>query len=138
MALRSDRLYVNLPVKDLKKSMDYFSEIGFEFDPRFTDENATCMIINDNTFVMLLVEDSFKSFIKQDLPDSTKTAEVIIALAANSREQVDEIVDKAMAAGGKLSNEPMVQDFMYARSFEDIDGHLWEVLFVDISAFSQG
>ncbi|MCM3177443.1 VOC family protein [Cytobacillus horneckiae] len=129
MSIRADRTYINLPVKNLKKSVDFFTKVGFEFDANFTDENATCMVINDHTFIMLLVEDFFKTFTKKQISDSAKNTEVIVALSAESRDKVDEIVNKALAAGGKTSNEPIDHGFMYGWSFEDIDGHLWEVVY---------
>lgn len=137
MAVTADKIFVNLPVKDLNKSVDFFTKIGFEFNPQFTDENATCMVISDHIFVMLLVENFFKTFIKKEISDATKSTEVIIALSAESREKVDELVNKALAASGKPSNEPMDHGFMYVRSFQDIDGHLWEIMFMDESAVHQ-
>lgn len=137
MGLQARQLYLNLPVKDLNKSVEFFTQIGFEFNQQFTDENATCMVINENTFVMLLVEDFFKTFTKKDISDAEKSPEVIVALSADSREQVDEIVNKALAAGGKHSNEPIDHGFMYGWSFQDLDGHLWELTYMDESAFGQ-
>jgi uncharacterized protein len=131
------KIFVNLPVKDLTKSVDFFTQLGFEFDPQFTDENATCMIISDEAFVMLLVEDFFKTFTKKEVADATTHTEAILALSTESREQVDEVVNKALAAGGQPSNDPMDQGFMYAWSFQDLDGHLWEVLYMDPSAVEQ-
>jgi predicted lactoylglutathione lyase len=138
MALTADKIFVNLPVKNLNKSVDFFTQIGFEFNPQFTDENATCMIISDHIFVMLLVEDFFKTFIKKEIADATKTTEVIMAVSAESREKVDEIVNKALAAGGKASNEPIDHGFMYVWSFQDLDGHLWEFMYMDEIAVVQG
>lgn len=137
MGVQSEKIFVNLPVKDLNKSVEFFTKIGFEFNAQFTDENATSMIISENIFVMLLVENFFKTFIKKEIADATKSTEVIVALSAASREQVDEIVNKALAAGGKTSNEPMDQGFMYQRSFQDIDGHQWEIIYMDQSTFAQ-
>ena len=136
-ATQTRQIFVNLPVKDLTKTVDFFTKLGFEFDPKFTDENATCLIINDNAFAMLLVEDFFKKFIKKDVCNTTTHAEAICALSAESRDQVDEIVDKALAAGGRPANDPMDEGFMYARIFEDLDGHLWEILYMDPNAMEQ-
>lgn len=133
MALKMDKIFVNLPVKDLGKSMEFFTKIGFEFNPQFTDENATCMMISDHIFVMLLVEDFFKTFTNKEISNSAATTEVIIALSADSKEQVDEIVNKALDAGAGKSNDPVDHGFMYSWSFEDIDGHLWEVMYMDPS-----
>ncbi|WP_417897382.1 VOC family protein [Bacillus haimaensis] len=131
MALKADKIFVNLPVKNLDETIEFFSKIGFEFNPQFTDENATCMVISDNIFAMLLVEDYFKSFTKKDISDTAKSSEVIIALTANSREEVEEIVNRAFDAGGKPSNDPQDHGFMYGWGFEDINGHLWEVFYME-------
>ncbi|MCQ6557385.1 VOC family protein [Paenibacillus mendelii] len=138
MGTQADKIFVNLPVKDLKKSIDFFTALGFEFNAQYTDDNATCMVISEHIFVMLLVEDFFQTFTKKAISDSTKTTEVILALSANSREAVDELVHKALAAGGKASNDPADHGFMYAWSFQDIDGHLWEIMYMDESAADQG
>ena len=130
----SRMLFVNLPVKDLDRSVEFFTELGFSFDPRFTDETATQMIVGDNAFVMLLVEDRFKDFTKKALADATRQTEVIMAVSAQSREGVDELADKALGAGGSPANEPLEMGFMYGRSFQDPDGHLWEVVWMDPSA----
>jgi len=124
--------FVNLPVKDLDRSVDFFTRLGFSFDQRFTDETATQMIISDHAFVMLLTEDRFKDFTKKALADATTHTEVIIALSADSREGVDELADKALEVGGSPATEPLeMGDFMYSRSFQDPDGHLWEVVWMD-------
>ncbi|MFE5317997.1 VOC family protein [Paenibacillus sp. NPDC056579] len=134
MAVTSDKIFVNLPVKDLQQSMDFFKKAGFEFNPHFTDENAACLVISDSIFAMLLVEPFFSSFTKKEITDTAKSAEVIVGLSASSRAQVDEIVNKAVAAGGSSNSEPMDQGFMYSRSFQDVDGHIWEVIYMDMSA----
>jgi hypothetical protein len=130
-------MFVNLPVKDLDRSVDFFTKLGFSFDPRFTDETATQMIVGDDAFVMLLVEDRFKDFTKKQLVDATKQTEVIVALSAESREGVDELADKALEAGASPANDPLDMGFMYGRSFDDPDGHLWEVVWMDPSAIEQ-
>ncbi|MGI8479982.1 MAG: VOC family protein, partial [Gaiellaceae bacterium] len=129
----SRMLFVNLPVKDLDKSVAFFTQLGFTFDPQFTDETATQMIVSDNAFVMLLLENKFKEFTKKELADATKHTEVIMALSAESREGVDELADKALAAGGSPANDPLEMGFMYGRSFQDVDGHIWEVIWMDPS-----
>ncbi|ANA79593.1 Glyoxalase/bleomycin resistance protein/dioxygenase [Paenibacillus vortex V453] len=131
MALKCDNIFVNLPVKDLEKTKEFFSKIGFEFNAQFTDKNAACLVIGDNIFAMLLTEDYFKTFTKKDLSNAANTTEVILALSADSREQVDEIVNHALAAGGSPSNDPVDHGFMYGWSFQDPDGHLWEVMYMD-------
>lgn len=137
MAYKSTHTFVNLPVKDLNQTKEFFSSIGFEFNPQFSDEKAACLVINDNTFVQLLTESYFQTFISKPVADVASAAAGIIALSADSREQVDELADKALAAGGKQSKEPADHGFMYVRSFEDLDGHLWEIAFFDPSAYSQ-
>jgi len=133
-AASSRKIFVNLAVKDLGKAVDFFTELGFSFNPQFTDEQATCMIVSDEAFVMLLVEDRFKDFTKKEIVDSTTHTEAILALSAESREQVDELVNKALSAGGQPANDPMDHGFMYGWSFQDLDGHLWEVIWMDPSA----
>ncbi|GGG10812.1 extradiol dioxygenase [Paenibacillus albidus] len=131
MAFQAKQIFVNLPVKDLKKSIAFFTEIGFEFNTQMTDENATSMIISENIYVMLLVEEFFKSFTNKAIGDTTEQAEVIVALSAGSREEVDEVVNKALAAGAGHYNDPVDHGFMYTRSFKDLDGHLWEVFIME-------
>jgi len=127
----SRKIFVNLAVADLSRSVDFFSRLGFTFDPRFTDESATCMVVSDEAFVMLLVEPRFKGFTKKRLVDSATHTEAILAVSAESREDVDALADTALAAGGSPANDPMELDFMYGRSFNDPDGHLWEVFWMD-------
>ncbi|MVP01843.1 VOC family protein [Paenibacillus lutrae] len=138
MALQADKIFVNLPVKDLNKTVEFFTQIGFEFNPQFTDENATCMVISEHIFVMLLVEDFFKTFTKKQITDTAVSTEVIVALSADSREQVDEIVSKALAAGAAAYNDKVDHGFMYSWSFQDINGHLWELVYMDESTVNQG
>ena len=131
----SKQIYVNLPVKDLKRSIEFFTNLGFKFNPQFTDENATCMIIGENIFVMLLVEKFFKTFTKKEITDSSKSTEVILCLSADSREEVDEMVSKAIEAGGSApKDEKQESEWMYGHGFQDIDGHLWEIMYMDESA----
>lgn len=127
------QIFVNLAVKDLKKSIEFFSKLGFKFNPQFTDENATCMIISDNIFAMLLVEKFFKTFTKKEVSDAKRSTEVLVALAVESKEKVDEMVSKAISAGGKEPREPQDHGWMYGRAFEDLDGHIWEVFYMDES-----
>lgn len=127
----SRKIFVNLPVSDLPKSVEFFTYLGFEFNAQFTDENATAMVVGENAFVMLLVKPFFKTFTGKQIADATTHTEAIIALSAGSRQQVDDMADKALAAGGKPSNDPMDVGSMYGRSFQDLDGHLWEVMYMD-------
>ncbi|QHJ70973.1 VOC family protein [Planococcus halotolerans] len=130
MAIQSNHIFINLPVKDLNRSMQFFSDIGFEFNEQMTDKNAACMIVGRNIYVMMLVEDYFKSFTGKALSDSAASTEVIVSITADSRAGVDEIVNNALAAGASASNDKMDNEFMYGWSFEDIDGHLWEVMYM--------
>ena len=120
------QIFVNLPVKDLQRSVEFFTHLGYRFNPQFTDENATCMIVDDNIFVMLLVEGMFQTFTPKPLVDARTATEVLIALSLESREAVDEMVAAAVAAGGRVPREVQEHGFMYAHAFEDLDGHIWE------------
>jgi uncharacterized protein len=131
------KIFINLPVKDLKRSVAFFTGLGFSFNPQFTDENATCMIINDDASVMLLVQPYFETFVKKPISDAHSSTEVLVAFSADSRAHVDELADKALASGGKVAKEPQDHGFMYVRTFYDLDGHHWEVAFMDMSAFPQ-
>jgi uncharacterized protein len=131
------RIFINLPVKDLNKSIEFFTKLGFTFNPQFTDETATCMIIGENIFAMLLVESKFKEFTKKQITDSSSHTEAILAIDAESNQGVDDFVNKAIEAGAKEPMEARDYGFMYQRGFEDLDGHLWEVLFMDLSKFPQ-
>lgn len=133
----SRKIFVNIAVEDLDRSVEFFTTLGFSFDPRMTDETATCMIVNDDAYVMLLVESKFKEFTKKELVDPATHTEAILALSAESREQVDEFADTALEAGGTPANEPMDYGFMYGRSFQDPDGHLWEVVWMNPSALEE-
>ncbi len=133
----SRKIFVNLAVEDLDRSVDYFTKLGFTFDPRFTDESATCMIVSDDAFVMLLIKSRFQDFTKKQLADPSAQTEAIVALSADSRAEVDSFADKALGAGGSPANDPYDMDFMYGRSFNDPDGHLWEIVWMDPSALEQ-
>jgi predicted lactoylglutathione lyase len=131
------KIFVNLPVKDLNRSVAFFTQLGFEFNPQFTDEKATCMIISEDSYIMLLVEEFFKTFTTKDIADSSKTTEVITCLSADSRQEVDDLVKKAIAAGGKTYRDPQDHGFMYGHAFQDPDGHLWEVMWMDAAVVGQ-
>lgn len=130
-------LFPNLAVKDLDRAVAFFTELGFTFDPRFTDDTATAMIVNEQAIVMLLTESKFAEFTTRELADPTKQTETIIAVSADSREDVDEFADKALATGGSPAKEPMDMGFMYGRSFRDPDGHHWEIVWMDPAALEQ-
>jgi predicted lactoylglutathione lyase len=130
-------IFVNLPVKDLDKSMSFFKALGFSFNPQFTDETAACMVISDTIFAMLLTHAKFKEFTPKAIADATQTSEVLIALSRENREAVDKIVKDAVAAGGSTYNQPQDHGFMYGHGFQDLDGHIWEVMWMDPAAVQQ-
>jgi predicted lactoylglutathione lyase len=132
------KLFVNIAVADLGRAVDFFTGLGFEFDPRFTDETATCMLIGEDAYAMLLVNERFQDFTTKEIADSATQTEAILALSADSREEVDDFAEKALATGGRPANDPMDMGFMYSRSFQDPDGHLWEVFWMDPAAVEQG
>jgi predicted lactoylglutathione lyase len=128
------KIFLNLPAKDLNKTIEFFTKLGFKFNPQFTDENATCMIVGEDIFVMLLVEKFFKTFTEKEICDTSKNIEVIVALSVEGREKVDQMINKAIEAGGRESREPQDHGWMYGRSFEDINGHIWEIIYMDKNA----
>ena len=133
----SRKLFVNLPVKELDRSVRFFTALGFSFNAHFTDETATCMIVSESSFVMLLTEEKFKQFTPRQLCDTKQATEVLVCLSAESRAEVDQLVAKAVAAGGSLYKEPIDFGFMYGHSFQDPDGHQWEVMFMEPEAIPQ-
>ncbi|MET9510854.1 VOC family protein [Streptomyces flavidovirens] len=131
-------IFVNLPVKDLDTTKAFFGKLGFSFNPQFSDDKTACLVISDTIFAMLLTEPRFKEFTKKEIADTSRTTEVLLALSAESREKVDEMADTALASGGSPANEPLDHGFMYGRSFQDPDGHTWEVIWMDPSAVEGG
>lgn len=127
-------IFVNLPVKDLVKSMAFFEALGFSFNPQFSDETGACMVISDTIFAMLLSHEKFAGFSPKPIADTDKTTEVLIALSRDNREAVDAIVEAALAAGGSTFSEPQDHGFMYGRAFRDLDGHVWEAFWMDPAA----
>jgi predicted lactoylglutathione lyase len=127
-------IFVNLPVKDLEASKRFFGALGFGFNPQFTDENAACMIVEENIYVMLLTEPRFRDFINGEISDAENTTEVLTALSADSRAQVDDLLAKALAAGAKPWKPVIDFGSMYGCSFQDPDGHVWEVMWMDPAA----
>jgi uncharacterized protein len=125
------KLFVNLPVNDLNKTIKFFTHLGFTFNPQFTDENATCMIIGNESFVMFLVEKFFKNFTNKEICNATDKTEVILALSVKNRGQVDNMITKVIEAGGKEYMKSQDHGWMYYRSFEDINGHVWEIVYMD-------
>jgi predicted lactoylglutathione lyase len=128
------KLFVNIPVRDLKKSMDFFSTLGFTFNKQFTDEKAACMVVNEDAYFMLLTEPFFRTFTSRQPADTSQVTESMFALSCESRAEVDEIVRKAIDAGGSHAKDPIDHGFMYGWSFYDLDGHHWEVLWMDPNA----
>ncbi len=132
------RIFVNLPVSNLTRSVDFFSELGFAFDDQFAGDHAACMIIGENMFAMLLVEEYFKRFIpRKEIADSEESAEVVVALSVDCRDEVDCTLDKAVAAGGSECRDATDAGWMYGRAFQDPDGHVWEIFSVDRSRMEQ-
>lgn len=131
------RIFVNLPVKNLGKSIAFFKALGFKFNKQFTDETAACMVISQDIYAMLLTHAKFKQFTTKAIADTKKSIEVLNALSADSKAKVDKLVDKAIASGGKEPRKPQDMGFMYLRAFEDLDGHTWEIFWMDPKAFAK-
>ncbi|TRW23926.1 glyoxalase/bleomycin resistance/extradiol dioxygenase family protein [Flavobacterium zepuense] len=132
-----NQIFVNLPVADLNRSVEFFTKIGFTFNPQFTNDDATCMVLNDTIYAMLLVPKFFKGFIDKEIADAKTTTSTILALSVNSRDEVNEFTDKALAAGGRQYKDAQEYPFMFSRNFEDLDGHMWEFFYMDMSAMPQ-
>jgi len=133
----ASKVFINLPVKNLDKSKAFFQGLGFSFNPQFTDEKAGCMVVSDSIFVMLLTETYFKTFIDTEVCDANRSTEVLIALDADSAGDVKQFVSKAESLGGRIYAEAKDHGFMYQHSFADLDGHKWEIAYVDMSQFPQ-
>ena len=133
------QIFVNLPVKDLQRSIDFFTKLGFSFNLQFTDEKAACLIINEGSiYAMLLTEPLFKNFTKKEIADATKTTEVLIAIDIETKEKVDELVKKAAEAGGSIYADPQDHGWMCQHGFADPDGHQWELLYMDETKVPKG
>jgi predicted lactoylglutathione lyase len=128
------KIFVNLPIQDMQRSRAFFEALGFSFNPQFSNDQGACCVIADNIFVMLLVQPFFQGFTKKPVADATKSTEVLIALDCASRDEVDAMVRKAVAAGGSAPTEPKDHGFMYQHGFDDPDGHGWEVFWMDPDA----
>jgi uncharacterized protein len=126
------QIFVNLPVKDLKRSMEFFGKLGYTFNPQFTNDDAACMVIDENIFAMLLMEPFFQTFTERTIIDAHSSVEVLIALSSDSRESVDKHVDGAISAGGRKL-KTLDYGWMYNRSYADLDGHVWEIAYMDLS-----
>ena len=131
-------LFLSLPIKDLDASVAFFTSLGFSFDPNFSDETGTCMIVSDQAMVMLLTEPRFADFAKKPIADPHGSTGAIVGVSAESRERVDELAEAALAAGAGRAADPIDMGFMYGRSFYDLDGHHWEVVWMDMEAAEQG
>ncbi|WP_330175935.1 VOC family protein [Streptomyces sp. NBC_01498] len=129
-------LFLNLPIKDLDTTKTFFGKLGFSFNEQFSDERTACLVLNENNFVMLLTEPRFKDFVSKEIADTTRTTEVLVGITAESRARVDELVDAALANGGSPANETQDHGFMYGRSFQDPDHHIWEVVWMDPAALT--
>jgi uncharacterized protein len=127
----SRKIFVNLPVKDLERSMSFFKKLGFQFNPQFTDDTAACMVIADDIYAMLLTHAKFKMFTKKEIADATTFTEVLTALSFESKREVNDFVDTALKAGAIEAGKPQDHEFMYGRSFDDLDGHTWEIFWMD-------
>jgi hypothetical protein len=129
------KIFVNLPVKDLNKSVEFFTKLGYTFNPQFTNEKATCMIIGEDIYIMLLVEEFFKTFLTTtEIADAKKTTEALICLSAESRAAVDNLIKTAIDAGGTIFRKAEDHGFMYSQAYQDLDGHIWEIMWMDINA----
>lgn len=129
-------IFVNLPVRDLERSRAFFSSLGFSFNPQFSNDDAACMVIGENIFAMLLVERFFRGFTNKPIADAREVTEVLTCLSCESREEVDALVAKAVAAGGRTPNPKQEHGFMYGHGFEDLDGHIWELSWMDPAAMA--
>ncbi|MEV6025180.1 VOC family protein [Streptomyces sp. NPDC052036] len=127
-------IFVNLPVVDVEASKKFFIELGYSINPQFTTDDCACVVISDTIIAMLLSKQRYADFTKKEIADATRTSEVLLCLSAESREKVDELVDRALAAGGSAGGETQDHGFMYGRSFDDLDGHTWEVMWMDPAA----
>ena len=130
----SRKIFVNLPIKNMERAKAFFSALGFFFNPQFTNEQGACMVVADDIFVMLLVEPFFQTFTKKAISDASKSTEVLVCLSCESRAEVDALVKKALAAGATVPNAPQDHGFMYGHGFEDLDGHIWELAYMDMAA----
>jgi predicted lactoylglutathione lyase len=138
MTTQSRLVFINLPVKDVAASQAFFTELGFAFDAKFTDESCACLVISGQAYAMLIAEGRFAEFTSKPVADARHATEAIVCVSADSREDVDAFADTALRTGGTKANEPMDHGFMYGRSFNDLDGHLWEVMWMSPEAVEQG
>lgn len=128
------KIFVNLPVKDLDKSKDFFTKIGFTINNQFTDDTAACVVVSEDIYIMILTHAKYKDFTKKEIADATKTSEVLNCFSFDSKEKVNEFVDAALKAGATEPGQPVDHGFMFSRSFDDLDGHTWEAVYMDMNA----
>ncbi|MFI1564552.1 VOC family protein [Streptomyces sp. NPDC020490] len=127
-------IFVNLATDDVEASKKFFTELGYTINPQFSTDDCACVVISDTIIAMLLSKQHYATFTKKEIADSRKTSEVLVCLSAESREKVDELVDRAITAGGSIAGETQDHGFMYGRAFDDLDGHTWEVVWMDPAA----
>ncbi|UXH78018.1 VOC family protein [Roseateles amylovorans] len=133
--MRHQQIFVNLPIKDLERTRRFYSALGYAFNPQFSNDQAVAMIISDDIYAMLLVEPFFQTFTPKAIADAHQTTEVLTCLSCESRAQVDDLIAKAKAAGGTIPREPQDMGFMYSQAYADPDGHIWELMHMDLSQF---
>jgi uncharacterized protein len=130
----ASQIFLNLPVKNLDASVAFFTKMGYTFNAQFTSADATCMIVNEHIYVMLLVNKYFKTFVTKKIADAHKTVQMLVGLSFDSKDDVNKMVDAAVAAGAVEARDPLDHGFMYTRAFNDLDGHIWEMFWMDSSA----
>jgi uncharacterized protein len=128
------KIFVNLPIRNMERSKAFFQALGFSFNPQFTNDQGACMVVSEDIFVMLLVEPFFQTFTKKRIADARESTEVLVCLSCDSRAEVDDLVKKAVAAGATTPNAPQDHGFMYGHGFQDLDGHIWELMYMDVNA----
>jgi predicted lactoylglutathione lyase len=138
VSIMHKQIYVNLAVGDLERSKAFFSTLGFDFEPQFTNAQAACLILGENLYAMLLVKELFKYFTRKSLCNPKESTEALVGLSCDSRGEVDALVARALAAGGAVPRAPQDYGFMYGHGFEDIDGHIWELIYMDPNAQAAG
>ena len=131
------QIFINLPVKELEKSLNFYTKMGFTNNPQFSDDTAKCMVFSEEIFVMLITHDRFKTFITKPITDVSKTTSALLSISVESLDKVNEISNNAISAGGKEPIEAKDYGFMQQRTIEDLDGHIWEIFYMDISKFPQ-
>lgn len=132
--MQHQQIFVNLPIQNMERSQAFFRSLGYDFNPQFTNDQGAALVLGENLFAMLLVEPFFQTFTKKTIVDAKKNVEVLVCLSCSSRAEVDALVQKARDAGGSVPNAPQDHGFMYSHSFEDLDGHVWELVYMDPNA----